>query len=193
MAAQKRTHADVRLATRDTKPAQVISSPTLRFPVDENALFPAGFLPRAGAARSGDLIGIHGLLKTVFRGPSAAEFQAQQETPGSDPAQRFVARDRHEIIAHVRVSPVGQMQYGDVAIPSAWLMDLATATGHRGQGLATELIVAAEGDSLRRGATRRGSSCNSARTPTCRVQPAPTCKWVLDLFDPARHSRQPLG
>jgi GNAT superfamily N-acetyltransferase len=105
------------------------------------------------AGRSGDLIAIHNLLRTIFRGPSAAEFQAQQDAPGSDPSQRFVARARHEVIAHVRVGTVGPMQYGNVAIPSAWLMDLATAAQYRGQGLATELIIAAERDALRRGAT----------------------------------------
>src|SRR5688500_15850346 len=55
-------------------------------------------------ARIGDHLAIHQLLMHVFRGPSAAEFQLQQEEPGYSPANRFVVRDGQRIVGHARVS-----------------------------------------------------------------------------------------
>src|SRR5262245_25077482 len=62
-------------------------------------------------ARMGDHLAIHQLLMQVFRGPSAAEFQLQQEEPGYSPAHRFVVRDGQRIVGHARVS-LRKMQLG---------------------------------------------------------------------------------
>jgi predicted acetyltransferase len=106
---------------------------------------------QARPSRYGDQIEIHHLLRNVFHGPSAAEFQAQLDAPGYDPQQRLIIRQGLELAAHVRYLPA-LMQYDTVELPIAWLMDLATAVQFRRQGLAGELIAAAEEHAANSGA-----------------------------------------
>jgi predicted N-acetyltransferase YhbS len=94
-------------------------------------------------ARIGDHLAIHQLLMHVFRGPSPAEFQLQQEEPGYSPANRFVVRDGHRIVGHARVS-LRDMLCGGQSLCVARVFDLCVLPEIREQGIATRLIHACE-------------------------------------------------
>ena len=47
---------------------------------------------------------IHRLLVSVFHGPSAAEFHAQLDEPGYEPADRLVVKDGEQVAAHLRLA-----------------------------------------------------------------------------------------
>jgi predicted N-acetyltransferase YhbS len=94
-------------------------------------------------ARIGDHLAIHQLLLQVFRGPSTAEFQLQQEEPDYSPANRFVVRDGQRIIGHARVS-LREMRLGERWLPAARVFDLCVLPEYRNQRLASQLIAACE-------------------------------------------------
>jgi predicted N-acetyltransferase YhbS len=102
-------------------------------------------------ARIGDHLAIHQLLLSVFRGPSATEFQLQQDEPGYSPAQRFVVRDGQRIIGHARLS-LREMQIGSPWLRAGRIFDLCVLTEFRRQGLATQLIQACEDLATEQGA-----------------------------------------
>jgi predicted N-acetyltransferase YhbS len=94
-------------------------------------------------ARIGDHLAIHQLLMQVFRGPSTAEFQLQQEEPGYSPANRFVVRDGSRIIGHARVS-LREIRFGERWLRAARVFDLCVLPEFRNQRVATHLIAACE-------------------------------------------------
>lgn len=107
--------------------------------------------PIASPSRFADQIEIHRLLRNVFHGPSAAEYQAQLDAPGYDAQQRIVLRLGSELAAHVRYVPA-RMQYDSLDLPVAWLMDLATAPQFRKRGFASAVVAMAEEHAARAGA-----------------------------------------
>src|SRR6266567_4916887 len=52
---------------------------------------------RLAVAKTGDHGLLHNLLVSVFHGPSLAEFQAQLDEPGYEPADRLIVKDGDEI------------------------------------------------------------------------------------------------
>lgn len=94
-------------------------------------------------ARTGDHHAIHQLLQYVFRGPSAAEFQAQQDEPGYTPSHRFVVRDGQRIVAHARLS-LREMLFGGKLLRVGRVFDLCVLPEYRKQNLATRLLLACE-------------------------------------------------
>lgn len=94
-------------------------------------------------ARIGDHSAIQQLLQHVFRGPSAAEFQFQQDEPGYSPAHRIVARDGQRIVAHARLS-LRQMQLGNQWLPIGRIFDLCVLPEFRQQQVASRLIAECE-------------------------------------------------
>src|SRR5258705_4755055 len=59
---------------------------------------------RLAMAKTGDHPLIHELLVSVFHGPTLAEFQAQLDEPGYEPADRLIVKDGEEIAAHLRLA-----------------------------------------------------------------------------------------
>ena len=102
-------------------------------------------------ARTGDHAKIHGLLLSVFHGPSAAEFHAQLDEPGYEAADRLVVKDDDEIAAHLRLARQ-TIQFGAATASAVRFMDLATAPEYRGRGLASTLLTAGERTARQRGA-----------------------------------------
>ena len=102
-------------------------------------------------ARTGDHPKIHGLLLSVFHGPSPAEFHAQLEEPGYEASDRLVVKDDDEIAAHVRLARQA-IRIGSATAPAVRFMDLATAPEYRGRGLASALLAAGERAARQRGA-----------------------------------------
>jgi predicted N-acetyltransferase YhbS len=94
-------------------------------------------------ARAGDHAAIHQLLASVFRGPSAAEFQIQQDEPGYSPSHRIVARDGQKVVGHARVS-LREMQIGGQWLKVGRVFDLCVLPEFREQGVATHLLLACE-------------------------------------------------
>ena len=110
------------------------------------------------AAKTGDHPSIHGLLVSVFHGPSLAEFQAQLDEPGYEASDRLIVKDGEEIAAHLRLARQS-IQLDSVVLPAARFMDLATAPEFRSRGLATALLAAGE-----RAAAERGVLVGVTRT-----------------------------
>ena len=52
---------------------------------------------RLAMAKTGDHPLIHGLLISIFHGPTLAEFQAQLDEPGYEPVDRLIVKDGEEI------------------------------------------------------------------------------------------------
>lgn len=104
---------------------------------------PAATGLRLTPARAGDHPLIHRLLASVFHGPSAAEFHAQLDEPGYQPADRLVVKDGEQIAAHLRLARQA-IHVGPAVLPAARFMDLATAPEYRSRGFATSLLAAAE-------------------------------------------------
>jgi predicted N-acetyltransferase YhbS len=113
---------------------------------------------RLATARTGDHPSIHGLLTSVFHGPSAREFQSQLDEPGYEPADRLIVKDGEEIAAHLRLARQ-TIHVGPALLPVARFMDLATAPAFRSRGLATALLAAGE-----RAAAERGLLIGLTRT-----------------------------
>jgi predicted N-acetyltransferase YhbS len=109
-------------------------------------------LPRAAPRRLrlpvvrggvGDHATIYYFLQAVFQGPSPAEFHASLEDPFYEPFDRLLLRQKRRIVAHAHVTH-RTMHFGQVRIPAAGLSWLGVSPEHRGQGLATHLLRAAE-------------------------------------------------
>ena len=113
---------------------------------------------RLALAKTGDHPSIHGLLVSVFHGPSPGEFQAQLDEPGYEPADRVIVKDDDQIAAHLRLARQ-TIQVESAMLPAARFMDLATAQAYRGRGLATALLAAGE-----RAAAERGVLIGLTRT-----------------------------
>jgi GNAT superfamily N-acetyltransferase len=79
----------------------------------------------------------------TFRGPSATEFQAQQDEPDAQVGHRLVLRDGQRVVGHVRLS-FRQMRLEKRSIPIARLFDFCVAEDYRRQGLGSQLLAAAE-------------------------------------------------
>src|SRR5262245_16417909 len=109
-------------------------------------------------AKTGDHPLIHGLLVSVFHGPSPGEFQAQLDEPGYEPVDRLIVKDGDQIAAHLRLARQ-TIQVASAALPAARFMDLATAPEYRSRGLATALLAAGE-----RAAGERGVLVGVTRT-----------------------------
>jgi predicted N-acetyltransferase YhbS len=108
--------------------------------------------PRAGRRRvrlpvqraaGGDHATVYYFLQAVFQGPSRAEFQASLDDPFYEPYDRLLLRQKRRIAAHVHLTH-RTMHFGTVALPAARLGWLGVALEHRGEGLATHLLRAAE-------------------------------------------------
>src|SRR5688500_4645906 len=99
--------------------------------------------PRLTRASAGDHSAIHQMLLAVFQGPSAAEFQAQQDEPLYEPTDRLVVKCGPEIAAHLRLTK-RTLRFGPLQLPAAGFMDLATAPEYRGNGFASAMLAAAE-------------------------------------------------
>lgn len=97
----------------------------------------------ASPARIGDHLAIHQLLQTIFRGPSAGEFQLQQEEPGYSPSNRLVVRDGQRIVGHIRLS-LRDMQIGTGWVPVGRVFDLCVLPEFRNQRVATQLLQGCE-------------------------------------------------
>jgi GNAT superfamily N-acetyltransferase len=108
--------------------------------------------PRLAPAKAGDHQAIHRLLLAAFHGPTPAEFQAQLDEPGYDPASRLVVRHGDAVVAHVRASR-RTIHLDGLAASAVQLMDLATAPEYRGLGFASSLINGAERQARERGVT----------------------------------------
>ncbi len=106
--------------------------------------------PRLAPARTGDHAAIHRLLLAAFHGPKPAEFHAQLDEPGYDPASRLVVRHGDTVAAHLRASR-RTIHLDGLATSAVQLMDLATAPEYRGLGFASSLIAAAERQGRERG------------------------------------------
>jgi len=102
-------------------------------------------------ARTGDHHAIHQLLMPVFRGPSPAEFQLQQDEPGYSPSNRLVVRDGQRIVGHVRIS-LREMQIGSELLRVGRVFDLCVLPEFRKNGVATHLLLACEQLALDEGA-----------------------------------------
>ncbi len=113
---------------------------------------------RLAMAKTGDHPLIHGLLVSIFHGPTLAEFQAQLDEPGYEPVDRLIVKDGEEIAAHLRLARQ-KIQVGSATLTAARFMDLAAATEYRGRGLATALLAAGE-----RAAAERGVLVGLTRT-----------------------------
>jgi len=109
-------------------------------------------------AKTGDHPLIHGLLVSIFHGPTLAEFQSQLDEPGYEPVDRLIVKDGEEIAAHLRLARQ-KIQVGAATLTAARFMDLATATEYRSRGLATALLAAGE-----RAAAERGVLVGLTRT-----------------------------
>lgn len=95
---------------------------------------------------------------SVFHGPSAAEFHAQLDEPGYQPADRLIVKDGEQVTAHLRLARQS-IQLGEATLRAARFMDLATAPEYRGRGVATTLLAAGE-----RAAAGRGVLVGLTRT-----------------------------
>jgi len=113
---------------------------------------------RLAMAKTGDHALIHGLLVSIFHGPTLTEFQAQLDEPGYEPVDRLIVKDAEEIAAHLRLARQ-KIQVGAATLTAARFMDLATATEYRSRGLATALLAAGE-----RAAAERGVLVGLTRT-----------------------------
>jgi predicted N-acetyltransferase YhbS len=113
---------------------------------------------RLAMAKTGDHPLIHGLLVSIFHGPTLTEFQAQLDEPGYEPVDRLIVKDGEEIAAHLRLARQ-KIQVGATTLTAARFMDLATATEYRSRGLATALLAAGE-----RAAAERGVLVGLTRT-----------------------------
>ena len=98
---------------------------------------------RLAMAKTGDHPLIHGLLVSIFHGPTLGEFQAQLDEPGYEPVDRLIVKEGEEIAAHLRLARQ-TIQVGSATVSAARFMDLATATEYRSRGLATALLAAGE-------------------------------------------------
>lgn len=122
------------------------SPPFLAAPPAANGAAPSlapALSPALMPARAGDHLPIHRLLLAAFHGPTPAEFQAQLDEPGYDPADRLVVKLGERVAAHVRLRRRTLVAAG-VQIPAAQLLDLATSAEYRGLGFASSLVAAAE-------------------------------------------------
>jgi GNAT superfamily N-acetyltransferase len=99
--------------------------------------------PRLVRARAGDHPAIHQFLVSVFHGPSAAEFHAQQDEPLYEPTDRLLVKRGERTLAHVHLTK-RVLRYGSLEIPAAGVAHLGTLPEFRRQGLATALLSAAE-------------------------------------------------
>jgi GNAT superfamily N-acetyltransferase len=142
------------MATRTARSVARLSSSSLS-PLPRPASSPR---LRLAAAKTGDHPSIHGLLVSVFHGPSTAEFQSQLDEPGYEPADRIIVKDDDQIAAHLRLARQ-RIQVATATLPAARFMDLATAPEYRSRGLATALLAAGE-----RAAAERGVLIGLTRT-----------------------------
>ena len=99
-------------------------------------------------ARPSDHAQIHRLLLAAFQEPTPAEFQALNEAPRYDPADRLIIRRRHEIAAHVQLVQ-RRVHFGGLEVPTMDMKHLATRPEYRSLGLARRLHDAAM-DEVRR-------------------------------------------
>jgi predicted N-acetyltransferase YhbS len=150
-----------------TRTARSVASSSPRVSITRKARHTAGAVTPAAksptrlqlaTARAGDHPSIHALLLSVFQGPTAAEFHAQIEEPGYLPADRLVVKHGEDIVAHVRLARQ-TLQAGEMTLPAARFMDLATVPHLRSRGLATALLSAGE-----RAAAERGVLVGITRT-----------------------------
>ena len=112
---------------------------------------PSSTRPRLAPAKAGDHQAIHRLLLTVFHGPTPAEFHAQLDEPGYEPADRLVVKHGEQLAAHVRADHRMILVAG-VPLPAVRIMDLATLAEFRGLGFASALVAAAERRAREQGA-----------------------------------------
>ena len=103
------------------------------------------------SARSGDHAAIHQFLLSVFHGPTAAEFHAQLDEPLYEPTDRLLVKSGDQIAAHLRITK-RVIHFGNLTIPAAGFMDLATGHEFRSRGLATALLDAGHHQAVREGA-----------------------------------------
>ena len=102
-------------------------------------------------AKGCDHATINCFLRSVFQGPSPAEFQAALDDPFYEPRDRLLLRQRRRIVAHVHITH-RTMLFGPARIPLACLGWLGVAPEHRGQGLGAHLLREAESQMLADGA-----------------------------------------
>ena len=94
-------------------------------------------------AKSYDHATINSFLRSVFQGPSPAEFQASLDDPFYEPHDRLLLWHRRHVVAHVHLTH-RTMLFGPAQLPVASLGWLGVASEHRGQGLGALLLHEAE-------------------------------------------------
>ena len=99
--------------------------------------------PIVRGARTGDYVPIHLFLRSVFHGPSHAEFQTNQDDPFHKPSGQLIAKRGTKILSHVQLTK-RLMRFGSADCRLTCLHDLATLPERRGQGYARRLLQAAE-------------------------------------------------
>ena len=107
--------------------------------------------PSVRVARRGDYVPIHRFLRSVFHGPSHADFQASQDDPFHKPSDRLIVKRGTKIISHVQLTK-RVMRFGGANFPLACVYDLATLPEFRGQGFARRLLQAVECQCVQDGA-----------------------------------------
>jgi len=98
---------------------------------------------RAVPARPGDHHSIHRLLVSVLHQPSPAEFQAEQEEPSYESADRLLVKRGEQIIAHAHLVK-RELQFGSNKLPIAIVSNLALAPEVFEQPCGTRLLRGAE-------------------------------------------------
>jgi predicted acetyltransferase len=115
----------------------------------------AGRLPpapsRVVSGRSGDHPLVHQFLLAVFQGPSRDEFQASQDDPFYEPTDRLLVKRGQKVLSHVHLTK-RTMWFGRLRLPIAAINWLGTLPEFRGQGMASELVRAAEAQMIEDGA-----------------------------------------
>lgn len=95
------------------------------------------------AARAGDHVSVFHLLQHVFHAPSAMEYQAVQDHPTYEPADRLLFRQGQRLLGHVHTAH-RVMRFASLQLPVAEVQDLCVPAEFRGKGIGSGLLEAAE-------------------------------------------------
>ena len=99
--------------------------------------------PTIECGAAGDHPSVQAFLTSLFHRPSSAEFQAQVDEPQYEPSDRLLLKRGSRLVAHLRISK-REMRFGDLALPTAEIRDVATLPEFRRQGCASALLQAAD-------------------------------------------------
>jgi predicted acetyltransferase len=134
--ADRATAASTHGAPSCPPPAASAADPLLPLPRDHSA-------PRLTTANAGDHKLVHSLLRAVHQTPSYEDFVTWLDEPAYDPADRLLARQGDQIIAHVHV--LHRVAWFDgVQVPVGSIQDLAALPEYRQAGYEALLLAAAQ-------------------------------------------------